>query len=450
MKTRIPSILWLLVIVWLVTLACQAQTLTNVIYGNVGDYGLAPQRKVNVTLTLVSPNPRTINNIQIRQDPISIPSDTNGYYAFTNIQWGSYTYSLSGQSGTVFKLQIFTNDNGSIPISSRTYTVAVAQPNPASNYYTMSQSDARYGSTDWSALTGSQWYWDLSGFSDSGFIAAHASDGETAYGWGNHADAGYAYASSLATVATSGNYSDLSGTPNLANVATSGNYSDLSGTPDLSGYLTSVLTDGTTITGDGVTTALAAAGGGSLPSWFDGSGGGYNSSAAFSLDASGNADATVSIGFGANGSSYGAAVGEYANGSSAGAAVGYSANGSSDGAAVGYDANGSSDGVAIGQYASGSGLGNIALGGNDNSGANADATGGGTFTDTCEIGRGAATKSGALHYRGNVVVDGSGNFGIDDSGSGGGSTIPIRASDTGATMYLHVTSAGVITATSSP
>jgi len=36
---------------------------------------------------------------------------------------------------------------------------------------------------------------------------------------------------SLKTVATSGKYSDLSGTPTLSNVATSGKYSDLSGTP---------------------------------------------------------------------------------------------------------------------------------------------------------------------------------------------------------------------------
>ena len=35
----------------------------------------------------------------------------------------------------------------------------------------------------------------------------------------------------LATVATSGAYSDLSGTPNLATVATSGDYTDLSNTP---------------------------------------------------------------------------------------------------------------------------------------------------------------------------------------------------------------------------
>ena len=37
----------------------------------------------------------------------------------------------------------------------------------------------------------------------------------------------------LASVATSGAYSDLSGSPSLASVATSGAYSDLSGTPSL-------------------------------------------------------------------------------------------------------------------------------------------------------------------------------------------------------------------------
>ncbi len=39
--------------------------------------------------------------------------------------------------------------------------------------------------------------------------------------------------SSLAAVATSGAYSDVTGTPSLAAVATSGAYSDVSGTPSL-------------------------------------------------------------------------------------------------------------------------------------------------------------------------------------------------------------------------
>lgn len=46
-------------------------------------------------------------------------------------------------------------------------------------------------------------------------------------------------ASSLSTVATSGLYSDLSGTPNLATVATSGSYADLSNKPNLSTVATS-------------------------------------------------------------------------------------------------------------------------------------------------------------------------------------------------------------------
>jgi hypothetical protein len=46
-------------------------------------------------------------------------------------------------------------------------------------------------------------------------------------------NSGKAEVSSLATVATSGAYADLSGTPTLATVATTGAYSDLSGLPTL-------------------------------------------------------------------------------------------------------------------------------------------------------------------------------------------------------------------------
>lgn len=45
--------------------------------------------------------------------------------------------------------------------------------------------------------------------------------------------------SSLSTVATTGLYSDLTGTPNLATVATTGAYSDLTGTPNLATVATS-------------------------------------------------------------------------------------------------------------------------------------------------------------------------------------------------------------------
>jgi len=58
-----------------------------------------------------------------------------------------------------------------------------------------------------------------------------------------------------------------------------------------------------------------------------------------------------------NGSDTGAAVGMYANGSDAGAAVGYSANGSSSGAAVGRTANGTNFGAAVGRTANGTNFG---------------------------------------------------------------------------------------------
>ena len=65
-------------------------------------------------------------------------------------------------------------------------------------------------------------------------------------------------APSLASVATTGSYSDLSGTPTLASVATSGAYGDLSGTPTIptavsdlnndSGFITASYVDGSTET----------------------------------------------------------------------------------------------------------------------------------------------------------------------------------------------------------
>lgn len=56
---------------------------------------------------------------------------------------------------------------------------------------------------------------------------------------GGNVLANKANTSSLATVATSGNYSDLSGTPTFATVATSGAYGDLSGKPNLATVATS-------------------------------------------------------------------------------------------------------------------------------------------------------------------------------------------------------------------
>lgn len=58
---------------------------------------------------------------------------------------------------------------------------------------------------------------------------------DTAYGWGNHASAGYASSASLATVATTGSYTDLSNKPTIPTVPT-----NVSAFTNDSGYLTAI------------------------------------------------------------------------------------------------------------------------------------------------------------------------------------------------------------------
>ena len=50
--------------------------------------------------------------------------------------------------------------------------------------------------------------------------------------------------------------------------------------------------------------------------------------------------------------------------------------------------------------------------------------------------------SGVLRMNGNAVIQ-------NDSSGNGGTTLMLNAQDNGTPMYIHVTSAGVITATSS-
>ena len=84
----------------------------------------------------------------------------------------------------------------------------------------------------------------------------------------------------LAAVATSGNYNDLSNKPALATVATSGNYNDLSSKPDLSQYLTtsgspaatSIATTTLNLPKSGSTVSFGYCGG--LPTGWSGSTGG--------------------------------------------------------------------------------------------------------------------------------------------------------------------------------
>jgi len=102
----------------LLTLAvCQAQT-TNNLWSNVGNYGIAPQVGINVTFQMQPyppyyTLPRIYNGSFVRNDPIGVPTDTNGnfYLPFTLI-WGKYSMNISGQQGTGFIIYVGTNTIG--------------------------------------------------------------------------------------------------------------------------------------------------------------------------------------------------------------------------------------------------------------------------------------------------------------------------------------------------
>lgn len=122
------------------TLGCAAQpTQTNVLYGNVGDYRLNPQNRVNVTLSLGWPNPRTFNQFFVRQDPITATSDTNGYFAFTNVIWGAYRVDIAGVRGTSYPAFVGTNTLGRWPLASLCTNIAALPPNTSTNYLTSAQ-----------------------------------------------------------------------------------------------------------------------------------------------------------------------------------------------------------------------------------------------------------------------------------------------------------------------
>lgn len=114
----------------------------------------------------------------------------------------------------------------------------------------------------------------------------------------------------------------------------------------------------------------------------------------------------VAVGQCAQGSTYGTAVGRGANGTDYGTAVGFATDGSLYGVAMGWRAYGATFGTALGMYATAPGVGNVALGGSDNSATAASVPT--NWTHTIELGCGTATLQGALHFHGKPIVDTNG------------------------------------------
>jgi hypothetical protein len=123
----------------------------------------------------------------------------------------------------------------------------------------------------------------------------------------------------------------------------------------------------------------------------------------------GSTDAGVSVGNLATGISGSTSVGNNAYASTNGTAIGENANGTDRAVAVGQNAAASTTSLSLGWFANSSDSNDVALG------ANAIVNG---FSNTVEIGAGAAVLAGALHYHGVPIVDNNGKH----IGNGGGLT----------------------------
>jgi len=124
----------------LLTPAVFAQT--NVLFGNVTDFGLAPRSNITMTLSIVSPLNRTYNGQLVSNDPKTATTDTNGLFSFTNVIWGNYKLNPSDSSGTVWRPVVGTNTTGTVSFASIIANPSVLPPNPATNYYTQAQIDS--------------------------------------------------------------------------------------------------------------------------------------------------------------------------------------------------------------------------------------------------------------------------------------------------------------------
>ena len=137
----------------------------------------------------------------------------------------------TGASGTVNHTWTF-NANGTTSFNNASYTFPAADA--TTNGYVLKSNGA--GVLSWVAPNASQIQsdWNQSDSGEVDYIKNKPSLATVATS-GLYSD--LSGTPTLATVATSGLYSDLSGTPTLATVATSGDYNDLINTPDTAAYL---------------------------------------------------------------------------------------------------------------------------------------------------------------------------------------------------------------------
>jgi len=101
-----------------------------------------PVSRQTVNLTPVAPLPRVYYTNQYTPQAFSCQTSTNGFYGFTNVLWGYYTFTIPGNPGRSFPVTVGTNLSGVVNMSVVITNTATLPPNPSTNYYTQAQVDA--------------------------------------------------------------------------------------------------------------------------------------------------------------------------------------------------------------------------------------------------------------------------------------------------------------------
>lgn len=147
-----------------IILCFSTQAQTNILTGNLAAFNISGRTNVTMTMQIVSPKKRTVNNILISDDAIPTCTDTNSNFSFTNVIFGKYSLTAGDSSSTTWILYVGTNTLGNVPLASLITNSAAIPPNPATNFYTAAQIDAKFstfsggsGGTNSTSLTNTTW-----------------------------------------------------------------------------------------------------------------------------------------------------------------------------------------------------------------------------------------------------------------------------------------------------
>lgn len=103
------------------------------------DLGQTVIAKRLFTLTPVAPLARTISTNLFSKEPKSLSTSVDGVCTFSNVIWGYYRLDLAPNNS--WNLLLGTNQSGLVSASVLITNSAATPPDPATNYYTMAQTD---------------------------------------------------------------------------------------------------------------------------------------------------------------------------------------------------------------------------------------------------------------------------------------------------------------------